>query len=69
MELTYTSLPFKFYMVALGFIYFALSWSFIKFGAPFLAVAIGNAQIKVTGKGKQRKEYKIIEEEIRQAKL
>ena len=62
MELTRLSWGFKFFVIALGGAYLALSWAGESYVFHRLARAIGQIKQKAMNKSKKRKEYKIIQE-------
>ncbi|KAM0238564.1 hypothetical protein ACHAPO_003532 [Fusarium lateritium] len=65
MQLTEMSWDYELFLIALGAAYFAVAWAFEHFLALKLARLIGSIQQSVTGKGKKRKEYKVIAEASR----
>jgi cation-transporting ATPase 13A3/4/5 len=65
MQLTEMSWDYELFLIALGAAYFAVAWAFEHFLALKLARIIGSIQQSVTGRGKKRKEYKVIAEASR----
>jgi cation-transporting ATPase 13A2 len=59
------SWDYELFLIALGAAYFVVAWAFEHFLALKLARLIGSIQQSVTGKGKKRKEYKVIAEASR----
>lgn len=64
MELTKMSWDYKLFLVGLGCLYLGVAWSFEKYAAAPLAKYFGQLQVSATGKQKQRKQYKQIQEEL-----
>lgn len=66
LQLTYLSSDFKIWMVLIACIHFALGYSGEQFVFLRLAKALGKLRKKFrNGKRKQRKQFKVIEEEMR----
>ncbi|ATY66433.1 ATPase type 13A2 [Cordyceps militaris] len=65
MELTKMPWDYKLFLVGLGCVYLGVAWTFEKYAASPLAKFLGRASIAATGKEKQRKQYKQIQEELR----
>jgi len=64
MQLTKMSYSFKTTLIALGVIYFVLSWVSENYIFPHLSRALGKAKLALSNKPKQRKEYKVIAERM-----
>ena len=64
MQITYMSWDFKLYLIGLGALYVILAWIGEHYVFQRLAKAIGHARVSLLKKTKQRKEYKIIQEEM-----
>jgi cation-transporting ATPase 13A2 len=65
MQLTEMSWDFKTYILVLGIGYIALAWTSENYLFPRLAKYLGILKMKLTKKAKQRKEYKLVLEEMR----
>ncbi|KAF2764277.1 hypothetical protein EJ03DRAFT_386079 [Teratosphaeria nubilosa] len=68
MELTEMSNRFRVYILVIGVVYFVVSWVLERSVFPRLARAIGKLRVRVVGgggRGKRRKEYKVILEGMR----
>lgn len=64
MQLTKISWDFKLFLITLGLIYLGLAWTGEHHLFQRLARVIGTLKQAVTGKRKQRKQYKVIKEEM-----
>ena len=65
MQFTKMSWDYELFLIALGPAYFAVAWAFAHLLALKLATLIGSVQQQLTGKPKQRNEYKVIAETSR----
>ncbi|RSL40941.1 hypothetical protein CEP53_013061 [Fusarium sp. AF-6] len=65
MELTKMSWDYELFLIGLGGTYFVVAWAFEHFLALQLARYIGIVKVRITGKTKKRKEYKVIREAAR----
>lgn len=65
MELTKMSWDYKLFLVGLGCLYLGVAWTFEKYAAATLSKFFGQVKIAATGKQKQRKQYKQIQDELR----
>ena len=65
MDLTKMSWDYELFLIGLGIAYLALAWTFEKYAAMRLAKLVGRLRVALTGQTKRRKEYKIIQEEMR----
>lgn len=64
MQLTKTSWDFKLFLVTLGFVYLGIAWTGEHHVFQRLARVIGKLKQAMTGRRKQRKQYKVIREEM-----
>lgn len=64
MELTPTSTDYQVFLMGLGVLYMFSAWLFVEYGSAKLAKTVGILRARLTGKTKQRKEYKVIEEDL-----
>lgn len=65
MQLTNMALDFRVFILVLGLGYLGLALTGEKYLLPRLAKFVGHAKQRVSGKGKQRKQYKILLDEMR----
>lgn len=65
MQLTKMSLDYELFLVGLGMLFLILAWAFDRHVATKLAKLVGRAKDRITGTSKQRKQYKIIQEQMR----
>jgi cation-transporting ATPase 13A2 len=65
MQLTPMSWDFRVFILILGIGYIAIAWTSEKYALPRLAKYIGMAKTSITRKPKQRKQYKLVVEEMR----
>lgn len=65
MQLSSMSWDYNLFLVLLGFMYLALAWIYEKFLSLRLARLIGTADKWITGRAKRRKQYKLIQEEMK----
>lgn len=65
MQLTDLALDFRVFILILGIGYFVLAWVAEKYLLPRLVKLIGRAKESMTGKKKEKKMYKMIQEEMR----
>lgn len=65
MELTKMSWDYKLFLVGLGCLYLGVAWTFEKYAAAPMSKFFGQVKIAATGKQKQRKQYKQIQDELR----
>lgn len=65
MELTKMPPEYKLFLAGLGVVYLVTAWVFENKVAISLAKLFGRMKIVVTGKQKQRKQYKEIQDELR----
>jgi len=65
MQLTKMSWGFRTFILVLGIGYIALAWISEHYLFPGLAKYLGALKIRVTGKPKERKAYKIVLEQMR----
>jgi cation-transporting ATPase 13A3/4/5 len=65
MQLTYMSWNFRSFILVLGIGYIAIAWTSEQYLLPRLAKYIGMAKTSITRKPKQRKQYKLVLEEMR----
>jgi len=65
MKLTNVSWDFKMFIIALGVAYLVAGWLGEKYIFPRVSKLIGTVKTGVTKKAKQRKEYKVIQEQMR----
>ncbi|RDA92278.1 hypothetical protein CP533_5486 [Ophiocordyceps camponoti-saundersi (nom. inval.)] len=65
MELTPMSWDYRLFLVGLGISFLSLSWAYETYASMPLSRWLGVIARSLTGKGKQRKQYKEIREEIR----
>lgn len=64
MQLTYVSWDFKLCIIGLGVLYFGLAWSGEHWVFQPLARLIGRMKQSVLKRPKQRKQYKLIQEQM-----
>jgi cation-transporting ATPase 13A3/4/5 len=64
MQLTPMSWDFRVFILMLGIGYFAVAWTSEKYLFLRLAKYMGIAKISITQKPKQRKKYKLVQEEM-----
>lgn len=64
MQLTTMSRGYEMALIGLGVAYIGMAWVFERHLALRLARFLGAAKERLTGRGKKRKEYKIIRESI-----
>ncbi|KAK2598982.1 hypothetical protein QQS21_005587 [Conoideocrella luteorostrata] len=64
MELSRIEWNYKLFLLLLGLAYFVIAWIFDKYLATPLARSLGQIKVRVTGKAKNRKQYKVIREEM-----
>jgi cation-transporting ATPase 13A3/4/5 len=64
MQLTYISWDFKVFIVGLGMLYLALAWTGEHWAFQPLARLIGQLKQSVFKRAKQRKQYKLIQEQM-----
>ncbi|KJZ75510.1 hypothetical protein HIM_04973 [Hirsutella minnesotensis 3608] len=67
MDLTYMSMAYRYFLIGLGLAYFLLAWVFEMHLAMPLAKRLGRVMEAMTGRAKQRKEYKCIREDIQKS--
>ena len=65
MQLTKTQWDFQLFLIALGVVYFSTAWISETVLFPWLARLFGRVKQAVTKGQKKRKEYKVIQEDIR----
>ncbi|KAF4120141.1 cation-transporting P-type ATPase 13A3/4/5, partial [Geosmithia morbida] len=65
MQLSKTSTSFKLILVGLGLAYLVLGWVYERYVSLHLAKFLGHAKVRITGKTKERKKYKMIDESMR----
>ena len=65
MQLTKMSWDYKLFLIALGLAYFVVALGYERQFAQRIAKLIGTIKQRVTGKAKNRKQYKVIQEEAR----
>lgn len=65
MQLTRTSWDYELFLIALGVAYLVVAVGYERHFAQRFAKLIGVAKQRVTGKSKDRKKYKVIQEEAR----
>jgi cation-transporting ATPase 13A3/4/5 len=65
MQLTYLSWNFKIFILVLGLGYIAVAWTSENYLLPRLAKYLGHAKTRLTRKPKKRKQYKLIQEEMK----
>jgi cation-transporting P-type ATPase 13A2 len=65
MQLTQMSFDFKCVLIGLGIIFLAASWAYEKLVSQSLAKLLGQANRRITGSVKKRKQYKVIQESMR----
>jgi cation-transporting ATPase 13A2 len=65
MQLTPMSWGFRSFILVLGIGYIAIAWTSEQYLLPRLAKCIGILKTAVTRKPKQRKQYKLVLEEMR----
>lgn len=65
MQLTYMKWDFKVFLLTLGIGYIVVAWTSENYILPRLAKSLGALKTKVSGTLKERKEYKVILEEMK----
>lgn len=65
MQLTKMSWDYKLFLFMLGFAYLMSAWIFERHLSQHLAKQLGKWKEKITGKSKQRKAYKVIEDQMK----
>ena len=65
MQLTPTSGSFQALIVFLGIAYLVVGWVFERYVSGRLAEGIGRLRLRLSGKPKKRKAYKVIREDLR----
>jgi len=65
MQVTPMSRDFRVFILALGAGYIAIAWTAEQYMLPRLSKYIGMAKIAITQKPKQRKQYKLVLDEMR----
>lgn len=65
MQLTKMSWDYKLFLLVLGFAYLAIAWFFERHLARQLSKLFGRWKEMATGRTKQRKAYKIIDDDMR----
>ena len=65
MQLTKMNWDYKLFLIVLGLFYLAIAWVFERHISQHLAKLLGHWKEKATGRTKQRKAYKVIDDEMR----
>lgn len=65
MQLTKMSWDYKLFLLSLGVVYLVIAWVFERHLSRHLSKLMGRWKEMATGRTKQRKAYKIIDDEMR----